>query len=133
MILADQYSAHPATPAIGSYEFYSVAPSTDIYLMFSDGIPRQLGYASGLNIQSYTASQSITNEDIISTSGAGAITLTLPSAIGLAKKITFEHSGAIDLVINCVLGQTINGAATAELAATSSITLFPVSGNWRVI
>ena len=133
MILADEYLAHPATPAAGSYEFYSLLGA--LYVMFSDGIPLALKVTSGLIIDVFSSDFTVINQDIIKSIGPGPTLATLPSAIGYRKIITIKHIGAADLTIQTVLGQDIDGNATLQLRGgkKNSVSLFSDGANWNII
>lgn len=132
MILADEYSSHPPAPSVGSYEFYAYAGVT--YVMFSDGVPRPLSNQSDLIFEAKTASFSVTNQNLLLTSGSGLITATLPTAVGYKREITFKHIGSQDLTIIGVSGQTIDGNTDVQLRANKkqSITIFSDGANWWI-
>lgn len=120
-----------------NFEWFSVGTAT-----VADWLPRTgvigpqgpPGSSETLVIEHYIADQTITNEDIVRSDGAALITFTLPSAVGLTKRITFKHSGDQDLTIVGILGQKIDDNDDIQLRGgkKSAVTLFPEGGNWWI-
>jgi hypothetical protein len=72
---------------------------------------------------------------IIDTSGA-AVTANLPTSIGLeGKYVTFKNInlGLNNLTVAANGAETIDGAATAILAANAKITIISDGANWHTI
>jgi hypothetical protein len=105
----------------------------------------QIGNSSSANdsVQNLTTSQPITflgatNTFVKATAGAGGITLTFPSAIGLSgRKITviMIDQGAGGVTLATTLSQTINGSFSSyELTNQyQSVTFESDNANWFVV
>lgn len=62
-------------------------------------------------------------------------TATLYSAVGKRREITFKrlHAAGPVSTINAVLGQTIDGVVSKDLATNfNSLTIYSFDGNWWV-
>ena len=94
-----------------------------------------VGDSEPLNIAVITSSMSVTNQDIIKTLGTNVINITLPSAVGFVKTISFNHSGTQDLTIAGVSGALINNQSNLQLRGNhiNAVTLFSDGSNWWVL
>lgn len=77
-----------------------------------------------------------TDSVILANAAGGAITITLPSAIGTNKPITIKriNAGANAVNINTVLGQTFDGSTTGSInVENQSLTFVSNNANWFII
>lgn len=65
---------------------------------------------------------------------SNTITITLPTAVGNSNRYTIKNVGAGVITIATTSGQTIDGAANAEIHFTNnSVDLISTGSNWKII
>jgi hypothetical protein len=77
-----------------------------------------------------------TDSVILANAAGGAITITLPSAIGANKPVTIKriNAGANAVNINTVLSQTFDGSTTGSInVQNQSLTFVSNGANWFII
>lgn len=89
-------------------------------------------------VVSKTASYTITAEDdvIIADATAGAITLNLPTAVGIAgvQKTIIKIDAVANVTVDAFSTQTINGSATNVISSQyGKITIISDGANWLII
>lgn len=82
-----------------------------------------------------SVSYTIVDEDFVRTFGTGTMTITLPNATTNNRRRTIKHIGTVDLTIDCVGGQTIDGVATLTLRGgkKNAVTLESQGGQWWIV
>jgi hypothetical protein len=65
---------------------------------------------------------------------SNTITITLPTAVGNSNRYTIKNVGAGVITIATTSGQTIDGAANAQIHFTNnSVDLISTGSNWKII
>lgn len=94
--------------------------------------PTPGGYTVATAATSY-AETATSGEKVVKVTGAG-LTVSLPSAIGNAAKISFKLMVAGTLTLEPAAGQSIDGGTAAILATQyEAVTLVSDGANWQVI
>lgn len=126
------------------YPIATVVTSNSAVIRFTDNRPDiNIGSVGGGvdNFLALSTSQAIVfgggNVMIDATAGAGGITLTLPTAVGLSgqsARVTMIDTGVGGVTINTTSSQTINGSLTYVLTDQWQTATFESNGaNWRVV
>lgn len=93
-----------------------------------------ISYAQSTKTANYTITG--TDDFIWADASSGAITITLPTAVGVTKTFTIKriNSGANNVTVGTTSSQTIDGATTKVLAQQwESITLMSNNTNWYIV
>lgn len=88
-------------------------------------------------VRTVTAASTLSDSDsiLLVNSTGGAVTVTLPSSVGIiGRQYMVINTGNNIVTINTTGGQTINGGASTALpGAYFSVTLFSDGANWLAI
>jgi hypothetical protein len=92
------------------------------------------GYSYTVTTRNVSYTETATSGDNVILVTGAAVTVTLPTAVGNAARLTFKLTVAGTMTLSASGGQTIDGGATAATSVQyTAITIVSDNANWQVI
>lgn len=92
------------------------------------------GGQGAANVTAITNTYAILTTDLAVNATSGTFTATLPTAVGLTGRVfQIKNSGTGTVTVATTSSQTIDGAATVDLAQYENLTVQSNNANWIIL